>query len=108
MHAAPTRVSARSWWRWARLLALPVLEAQSSAPRLREPNSGAVPRVRVIKPGKGSLRYLAQDLWEFRETIYFLTWRDIKVRYKQTVLGALWAIIQPVMTMVVMSLVLGR
>jgi len=49
-----------------------------------------------------------RDLWEYRELLYFLTWRDIKVRYKQTVLGATWAIIQPVFTMVVFSLFFGR
>jgi lipopolysaccharide transport system permease protein len=48
------------------------------------------------------------DLWRYRELLYFLTWRDIKVRYKQTVLGAAWAIIQPVMTMVVFSLIFGN
>ena len=48
------------------------------------------------------------DLWEYRELLYFLTWRDIKVRYKQTVLGAAWAIIQPFFTMVVFSLFFGK
>jgi lipopolysaccharide transport system permease protein len=49
-----------------------------------------------------------QDLIEYRELLYFLIWRDIKVRYKQTALGAAWAIIQPVMTMVLFSLFFGR
>jgi lipopolysaccharide transport system permease protein len=49
-----------------------------------------------------------RELWEFRELLYFFAWRDIKVRYKQTVLGALWAIIQPVITMVIFSLFFGR
>jgi lipopolysaccharide transport system permease protein len=48
------------------------------------------------------------ELWEYRELLYFLTWRDIKVRYKQTILGALWAILQPVLTMVVFSLFFGK
>jgi lipopolysaccharide transport system permease protein len=48
------------------------------------------------------------ELWEYRELLYFLTWRDIKVRHKQTVLGAAWAIIQPFFTMVVFSLFFGR
>jgi len=48
-----------------------------------------------------------RELWEYRELLYFLTWRDIKVRYKQTVLGAAWAIIQPFMTMIVFSLFFG-
>jgi lipopolysaccharide transport system permease protein len=48
------------------------------------------------------------ELWEFRELIYFFAWRDIKVRYKQTVMGVLWAIIQPFLTMVIFSLFFGR
>ena len=47
------------------------------------------------------------ELWEYRELLYFLIWRDIKVRYKQTILGAAWAIIQPLATMVVFTLFLG-
>jgi len=48
------------------------------------------------------------ELWRYRELLWFLTWRDIKVRYKQTVLGAAWAILQPLATMIVFSLFLGR
>jgi lipopolysaccharide transport system permease protein len=48
------------------------------------------------------------QLWEYRELLYFLTWRDVKVRYKQTALGAAWAIIQPLLTMLVFSLFFGR
>src|SRR6266446_3915548 len=48
------------------------------------------------------------ELWVYRELLYFLIWRDIKVRYKQTVLGAAWAIIQPLMTMLVFSIFFGR
>jgi lipopolysaccharide transport system permease protein len=48
------------------------------------------------------------ELWEYRELLYFLTWRDIKVRYKQTALGASWAILQPFLTMVVFSIFFGR
>jgi lipopolysaccharide transport system permease protein len=56
-------------------------------------------------------RWLALDLpelWAYRELLYFFVWRDIKVRYKQTVIGAAWAILQPVMTMLVFSLFFGR
>jgi len=49
-----------------------------------------------------------RELWEYRELLYFLTWRDIKVRYKQTVLGALWAVLQPVSMMLVFSLFFGK
>jgi lipopolysaccharide transport system permease protein len=48
-----------------------------------------------------------RELWEYRELLYFLVWRDVKVRYKQTVIGAAWAILQPVMTMVVFSIFFG-
>ena len=49
-----------------------------------------------------------RELWAHRELLYFLTWRDIKVRYKQTVLGAAWAIIQPLFTMLIFTLFFGR
>ena len=49
-----------------------------------------------------------RELWEYRELLYFLAWRDIKVRYKQTIMGALWAVIQPFFTMVIFSLFFGR
>src|SRR5438094_7342002 len=64
--------------------------------------------VLIIRPSKGFLRLNLADLWEYRELLYFLVWRDIKVRYKQTVLGAAWAILQPVMTMLVFSVFFGR
>jgi lipopolysaccharide transport system permease protein len=62
----------------------------------------------LIKPTKGWVSLKLDELWEYRELFYFLTWRDIKVRYKQTVLGAAWAIIQPFFTMVVFSLFFGK
>jgi lipopolysaccharide transport system permease protein len=61
-----------------------------------------------IEPARGWVALHLRELWEYRELLYFLTWRDIKVRYKQTVLGASWAIIQPLFTMVVFSVVFGR
>ena len=48
------------------------------------------------------------ELWEYRELAYFLVWRDLKVRYKQTVLGIGWAVLQPLVTLVVFSVVFGR
>ena len=48
------------------------------------------------------------ELWEFRELLYFFIWRDIKVRYKQTALGVAWAILQPILTMVVFSVFFGQ
>lgn len=61
-----------------------------------------------IEPARGWRALGLGELWEYRELLYFLTWRDIKVRYKQTALGAAWAIIQPFFTMVVFSLFFGR
>ncbi|HWZ85848.1 MAG TPA: ABC transporter permease, partial [Thermoanaerobaculia bacterium] len=62
----------------------------------------------VIRPSKGWIGLRLGDLWDYRELLYFLVWRDIKVRYKQTVLGAAWAIIQPFFSMVVFSLFFGK
>jgi len=61
-----------------------------------------------IEPSRGWVSLKLRELWEYRELLYFLTWRDVKVRYKQTVLGAAWAIIQPFFTMVVFSLFFGN
>lgn len=61
-----------------------------------------------IDPPHGLPAPNLRELIQYRELLYFLVWRDIKVRYKQTVLGAAWAIIQPFMTMVVFSLFFGR
>ena len=64
--------------------------------------------VLVLRPSRGWVRLGLNDLWERRELLYFLVWRDVKVRYKQTVLGAAWAILQPVLTMVVFSVFFGQ
>src|SRR5438093_4188432 len=61
-----------------------------------------------IQASQGWVSLKLGELWEARELLYFLTWRDIKVRYKQTALGAAWAIIQPVMTMIVFSMFFGK
>ncbi len=65
------------------------------------------PVLRIDPPG-GWVSLQIRDLWAHRELVYFLAWRDVKVRYKQTVLGAAWAILQPVLTMVVFSVFFGR
>ena len=70
-------------------------------------SSGVLPVLR-IEPSRGWVSLRLGELWLYRELLYFLTWRDIKVRYKQTALGATWAIIQPFLTMVVFSLFFGR
>ncbi len=65
-------------------------------------------RVLLIRPTRG-LRFLdLRELWEYRELIYFLTWRDIKVRYKQTAIGVAWAVVQPLSMMLVFTLFFGR
>jgi lipopolysaccharide transport system permease protein len=66
-----------------------------------------IPVIR-IEPSKGWVSLKLRELWKYRELLYFLTWRDVKVRYKQTVLGAAWAIIQPFFTMVVFSVFFGK
>lgn len=71
----------------------------------RKPKNSVVLRIERSR-GFGSLGL--RELWNYRELVYFLIWRDIKVRYKQTVLGALWAIIQPLFTMLVFALFFGR
>lgn len=60
-----------------------------------------------IQPTRGFVPLDLKSLWEFRELLYFLVWRDVKVRYKQTALGVAWAVIQPVFTMVVFSVFFG-
>jgi ABC-type polysaccharide/polyol phosphate export permease len=62
----------------------------------------------VIRSGRRALRVGRRELWAHRELLYFLVWRDAKVRYKQTVLGALWAVVQPLMTMVVFAIFFGK
>ncbi len=69
--------------------------------------AGAIP-VTIIRPSQGGFNFNLGDLWEYRELLYFFVWRDIKVRYKQTALGVAWAVIQPVMTMIVFSIFFGR
>src|SRR5512143_92519 len=61
----------------------------------------------IIRPTKGWISLNLQDLWQYRELIYFMTWRDLKVRYKQTLLGVSWAVLNPFLTMVVFSVFFG-
>ncbi len=66
------------------------------------------PHTIYIKPSKGLAALNLRDLWIYRELIFFMVWRDVKVKYKQTLLGMAWAVIQPVMTMLVFSFLFGK
>src|SRR5882672_7033413 len=76
--------------------------------RMTTAPSAAAADVLIIQPSRGWLKLNLGELWNYRELLYFLVWRDVKVRYKQTALGAAWAILQPFMTMVVFSVFFGR
>ena len=65
------------------------------------------PTTIYIKPSTGLTALNLRDIWVYRELVFFMIWRDIKVRYKQTMLGATWAVIQPVMTMLVFTFIFG-
>ena len=71
------------------------------------PTAPAVPEF-DIRPRRGLQLVNLSELWAYRELVYFLTWRDVKVRYKQTAIGVLWALLQPAAMMVVATLVFGR
>ena len=73
-------------------------------------NAGAAPAypLRVIEPRSGWAPIDCRELWDYRDLLAFLVWRDVKVRYKQTILGASWAVLQPLATMVVFTLLFGR
>lgn len=62
----------------------------------------------TIRPSRGWMPINLGELWAYRELLYFLTWREIKVRYKQTMLGFAWAIIQPLFMMIVFTLFFGQ
>jgi len=72
-----------------------------------EASVAPIPYIR-LQPSKGWVSLKLRELWEYRELLYFLTWRDIKIRYKQTALGASWAVIQPVFTMIIFSIFFGK
>jgi len=73
----------------------------------RENNDTSSP-ITVIRPLKGWALLNLREIWSYRELLYFLTWRDVKIRYKQTVLGFAWAILQPFLMMVVFTLFFGN
>src|SRR5688500_10153097 len=62
----------------------------------------------VVRPTRGFRAVKLAEVWEYRELLFFLIWRDVKVRYKQTALGAAWAILQPLATMLLFTLFFGK
>src|SRR6266404_7297681 len=79
-----------------------------SMPKATErPPLPAMPVV-IVEPTRFWVALDLRGLWAYRELLYFLTWRDVKVRYKQTLLGAAWAILQPLLTMLIFTLLFGR
>ena len=66
------------------------------------------PRLTIVRPSSGLQLVDLAELWRYRELLFFLVWKDIKVRYKQTVLGAGWAILKPLLSMVIFSIIFGR
>lgn len=85
----------------------PLITDQTVSPETALPLRSKAPLV-TIEPSKSWVALNWRELWIYRELLYFLTWRDVKVRYKQTVLGAAWAILQPLFMMIVFSLFFGR
>jgi len=87
----------------------PPLELNVSQPLpVEDSRHAASPPVIYIKRSRGLVSLRLGELWQYRELLYFLIWRDVKVRYKQTALGVAWAVVQPFFTMVVFSLFFGR
>ena len=62
----------------------------------------------IIKPKKGVSLLDVKELWHYRELFYFLSWRDVKLRYKQTVFGVGWAVLQPLVMMILFSIIFGK
>lgn len=82
-------------------------DGQLVLPRMAGQNTQILQRI-IIRPASGWRLVNLRELWQYRDLLYFLTWRDVKVRYKQTALGAAWAILQPALMMVVFSVFFGR
>src|SRR5438876_8058346 len=86
----------------------PAAEPARPAEAAPTPDPAAELPLTVIERRPGWHLVNLRELWHYRELLYFLTWRDVKVRYKQTALGAAWAVLQPVATMIVFTVFLGR
>src|SRR5437867_3099726 len=79
--------------------------SNSSGPEVSAPPSTSIT---IIEARRGWRPFDLGEIWHYRDLLFFLAWRDVKVRYKQTALGAAWAIIQPLMTMVVLTIAFGK
>jgi lipopolysaccharide transport system permease protein len=86
----------------------PAVANSESAASLTAAAANIVPTIVRIEPPHGWMDLRLAELWEYRELLYFFVWRDIKVRYKQTVIGVAWVILQPLMTMGVFTIFFGR
>jgi lipopolysaccharide transport system permease protein len=82
----------------------PMLQTIEAQPKTEIP----VFRIIRIEPPRGWVALKLPELWEYRELLYFLVWRDLKVRYKQTIIGVGWVVIQPLVTMVIFTLIFGH
>jgi lipopolysaccharide transport system permease protein len=83
--------------------------ARSPSPGAATLAVGAAPPVVVrIEPSCGWTKLRLEEVWEYRELLYFLVWRDVKIRYKQTAIGIIWVVLQPVLTMILFTLFFGR
>jgi lipopolysaccharide transport system permease protein len=89
-------------------LALKETVAKNQAMEQSPKSAGIQKPVFVVLPSSGWMPLQLKGLWEYRELLYFLAWRDLKVRYKQTALGCLWALLQPFTTMVVFTIVFSK
>src|SRR5262245_12075593 len=69
--------------------------------------AGVEPTI-LIQPSRGIFNLGLKEVWEFRELLYFLVWRDVKIRYKQTIIGGAWAILQPLLTMAIFTVIFGH
>lgn len=85
-----------------------VVAPAATAPAVEEERALPADQITWILPSSGWQVINVKELWRYRELLYFLVWRDVKVRYKQTVLGVSWAILQPMMMMAVFTVFLGR
>lgn len=84
------------------------LASGSESPLLQRMSRLPAEPMFVVEARKSGISFNLKDWWTYRELLYFLIWRDVKIRYKQTFLGASWAIIQPLLTMVIFTFIFGR